>query len=216
MVITNEKPQEYNNFKIPGTGCDLYGKQRLELAIDLHDNVLPNIKQPYFIENGTLLGAWRNRKFIKHDDDFDYGILIEDEIKDKNIIIEIFNHIKKNLNKKYECRLITTYADKIEVYDPSWGNYKLSPKYEGADYHYVTIDLQFYKRIDENHYQPMYYINPFNALVDVRLILPTRQIMLENEMFPAPFKIREFLTQYYGSLDPKAKYNSETGKYHLL
>ena len=77
-------------------------KQRLELAVELRDNILPNIKQPWFIENGTLLGAWRNNKFIDHDDDFDYAILIDDELKTKDIIIDIYQYIKENLNKKYE------------------------------------------------------------------------------------------------------------------
>ena len=53
---------EWNNFKNPNAGCDKYGKYRLELALYLKNNILNNYI--YFIENGTLLGAYRNNKFI--------------------------------------------------------------------------------------------------------------------------------------------------------
>ena len=67
---------EHNNFKKPDAGCDKYGDQRLELAKLLRDEVFDKLNLSWYIENGTLLGAWRNGKFIKHDDDFDIGVLI--------------------------------------------------------------------------------------------------------------------------------------------
>ena len=61
----------------------------------------------------------------------------------------------------------------------------------------------------------MYYINQ-DLMIDIRLIHPLRKIELENYYFPAPFETRTFLINHYGSLDKNAKYNKETGKYHLL
>ena len=213
--MTDNSPQEYNNFKIPGTGCDIYGEPRLELALELHDKILPFIKKHYFIENGTLLGAWRNNKFIPHDDDFDFGILLDDKVNYRDNIILIFNYIKSNLSEKYKCRLISSYSDKIEVYQPSYGNYLLSEKYNGANYHYITIDLQFYRKINKTQYMAMYHINPFTTIVDIEDILPVKDIMLEDNYFPAPNKTLVFLEKHYGSLDINAKYNKVTGKYHL-
>jgi len=106
---------EWNNYKKPNAGCDIYGAQRLKLAAYLRDSVFPNINHPCFIENGTLLGAWRNSKFIPHDDDFDFAMLIEA----KEDIKKIFKIIKKFLPDPYDCRIVNTYADKIEIYDPS-------------------------------------------------------------------------------------------------
>ena len=215
MVLTGGRPQEHNNFKIPGTGNDLYGKQRLELAIHLRDAVLPMIKRPFFIENGTLLGAWRNGKFIEHDDDFDFGILLDKAPKPKDTALSILSRIEKHLGSSYECRLVTTYATKIEVYDPSVGAYMLSPKYGGANYHYVTADLQFYCETEAGGFQQMYYLGTPPHVVRKDRILPLSKIVLEGEPFPAPRRTEEFLVDNYGSLDPAAKYNSVTGKYHL-
>ena len=61
----NTNCDESNNYKIKGTGNDIYGKQRLELAVYLKNNILPYINNKWFIENGTLLGAYRNNKFIE-------------------------------------------------------------------------------------------------------------------------------------------------------
>ena len=205
-------PKEYNNFKIPGTGCNIYGEQRLKLALHLRDDILPFIKNPYFIENGTLLGAFRNGKFIEQDDDFDYGVLLNGEVDE---VISILNLIRERLDKKYACRLVSTYATKIEVFDPSFGSYLLAQKYAGADFHYVTVDLQFYKKLEPASYQQMYYIDPVAPVIKKKIILPLRTIVLENEEFPAPCQTHQFLVENYGSLDPRAKYNAKLGKYYL-
>ncbi len=206
---------EKTNFKKEDAGCDKYGEQRLELAVYLKNNILNDMKNEWFIENGTLLGAWRNGTFIPHDDDFDMVILI-DTLNDIKIIYEKIN--KKLINTKYKARLISEYAYKIEIYDESYGDYKLIGKaYNGANYHYVTLDLQFYVKVNENQYKYLYFINPSNSsfIFDKDLLLPVKKIKLENEYFNAPSKIKNFLEKHYGSLDPNASYNSKTGYYEI-
>ena len=123
----------------------------------LKDNVFNHLKHPIFIENGTLLGAWRDHKFIIHDDDFDFGILV-DSLEEIN---SIYNIIGENLPNYYKYRLVEGYANKIEIYDPAFGNYKLlGSAYNNADYHYITVDLQFYIKDTDNSYRCLYYINP--------------------------------------------------------
>lgn len=203
---------EKNNFKKMDAGCDIYGPQRLELALFLKHNILNTLDHPWFIENGTLLGAWRNGKFIKHDDDFDYAILINT----KNDIDTIYEKMLQGLkNTKYSLRLVDTYCDKIEVYDESYGKYNLIGKqYNNNDYHYVTIDLQFYTRKD-NIYTKLYYGNPFTYSFTKETLLPIKKIKLEDNYFNAPAKIEKFLIENYGSLDPNASYNAKTGLYEL-
>ena len=203
---------EKNNFKKLDAGCDKYGTQRLELAKYLKKNILPDLNKDWFLENGTLLGAWRNGKFIKHDDDFDIAMMIHsiEEAKDLYKIIS-----EKLINSKYKARLVTTYSLKIEVFDESYGKYKLiSKKYNGSDFHYVTLDIQFYLK-DNQLYKKLYYIAPRKEVFNKDIVLPTRIIKLENEIFNAPSQIEPFLKQTYGSLDERAVYNPETGLYEM-
>lgn len=203
---------EKNNFKKMDAGCDIYGSQRLELALFLKKNILNDLGVAWFIENGTLLGAWRNGKFIAHDDDFDFAILINN-IEDIPAIYEKINNSLQN--SKYKSRLIQTYCDKIEVYDENYGKYFLIGKqYNNNDYHYVTIDLQFYIK-ENDKYTKLYYANPFTYTFSDQTILPLTSIELENEIFNAPAKIEKFLVENYGSLDPNASYNSKTGLYEI-
>lgn len=202
---------EYNNFKNLEAGNNKFGIPRLELAVYLRDNVLNQLDKQNFIENGTLLGAYRNNKFIDHDDDFDFGILLNS----KNEIYEIQDKISKLLPSKYKCRLIKSYCSKLEIYQPNFGSYKLSgPKYNEADYHYVTIDIQCYIKVD-NSYKSLYYIYPYDIIINKNDILPLKKIKLENEYFNCPKNIETFLKLQYGSIDPKAKFNSITCKYEL-
>lgn len=226
---TEIKCSEYNNYKYNKAGCDIYGDDRLKLAVYLREHVLCEvslIKDRWFIENGTLLGAYRDHKFIPHDDDFDIGILIDD----KSVINSIFNRVSKLLeNTRYECRLVNTYSTKIEVYDPAIGKYILpGEKYNGSDYHFITVDLQFYEKImgvgnksDKNTskqnimYKSLYYVEPTDLIIDKDVILPLSRIKLCDEVFNAPNDIYSFLKSIYGSLDKNAKYCKETGKYIL-
>ena len=202
---------EWNNYKFLEAGNDKYGNDRLKLAIHLKNRVLSQISNSWFIENGTLLGAYRDGKFIPHDDDFDIGILIEDMSE----IETIKKAIDNSLPNYYHSRIVDTYCNKIEVFDPAFGNYILKgPKYNGANYHYITVDIQFYLRQENEKYRCLYNISPNKVIVDKNIIMPLGKIKLENKYFNCPNDIVNFLKLHYGSIEVGAKYNSDKGLYY--
>lgn len=206
---TTEK--EWNNYKSPLSGMDKYGKPRLKLAVLLRDTVLKQLGIPWTIENGTLLGAWRNRKFILHDDDFDIAMFFE---TDPIPLLSILQQkIQQLLPPQYDARVVSGYANKIEVFDPSYGNYVLAgPLHGGASYHHVTVDLQCYQRCGDV-YKSLYYANPRSFILFPEDIFPIGSIALERETFQAPFNVKSVLKCLYGSIAYNAKYNQATGRY---
>ena len=198
------------NYKKVDAGCNKWGKERLDLAIYIRDNILTKISNEWFIENGTLLGAWRNGKFIAHDDDFDIAMLINTESEITNILKKIELLL---LSSKYKARLVKTYASKIEIYDESFGKFILPvEKYNGSDFHYVTLDIQFYLKKNDI-YECLYFVEPHKRLLNEEILKPSSKIILENEEFNAPNNIEKFLINNYGNLNINAKYNQNTGLY---
>ena len=118
--------------KAIGAGCDIWGERRLALAVIVKSflNGEGGKSVPWFIESGTLLGAWRSGKFIPHDDDFDIGVCLpswSDVVAD---LEELRLKLSKHLPEPYKCRLVDSYCDKLEVFDPTQGSYLLlGPQY---------------------------------------------------------------------------------------
>ena len=192
-------------------GNDIYGEYRIKLALYLRNKILNLIKNENFIENGTLLGAWRNNKFIAHEDDFDFAILINDLYE----IPKIYKIISDNIDNKYNFRLVKNYANKIEVYDPKFGKYILDGKnYNNANFHNVTVDLQFYLKHD-NCYKCLYHRQP-KEFIKEDILLPLKKIMLEGSSFNCPNNTKKFLEINYGCLEKDVRYCEDTGLYHKI
>ena len=103
-----------NNWKVKGAGCDVWGDQRMALAKVLRDDILPKtaVADRWFIEHGTLLGAWRSGKWIPHDDDFDIAILFDGTLEDARAGLEaLLPVLKEALPEQYDARLLEGTKD---------------------------------------------------------------------------------------------------------
>lgn len=180
---------------------------KINLALVVRD-ILNKHNYEWFLEAGTLLGAYRNGKMIEHDDDIDFAIY------DTNKLEALFNILQAELPTKYECKHIKTYANKIEVYDKTHGKTNLD---HIGEYHLVTIDLQLYLNSDKNNIYGVYTINNYDKLLfDKKNIFPVKKVIFEKYEFNAPNDIEKFLTPYYGCLNENALYNPITFKYELI
>ena len=174
-----KNPESYN---------DKYGEQRLELG-NIVAEILTQYKINWCIENGTLLGAFRNGSFIIQDDDFDIAVFFEENALDE--LNKLYDVIKDNLPEKYNVRTIDTYCNKLEVFDESYGNYELDgPHYNGVDFHHVTVDIQLYVLNDEN-YVRQYPYNPFN--IPQNLLFPFNEISINGCKFTCPNQTKAVL-----------------------
>jgi len=137
----------------------LYGAERTDLAkvVALVLDSMPS-EPRYFLDNGTLLGLWRDGGLIENDDDFDFGLLVDGKEFSPEWVVgfqldfqarleqrlqETYQDSSSGSGPAYKSRVVDTYAHKIEIFDPAVGSFPLQgARYGGARYHHVSVDLQ--------------------------------------------------------------------------
>lgn len=195
--------------KQEGSGCDVYGPERLRLAQVLRPLLHG---RPWWIENGTLLGATRNGAFIPHDDDFDMAVLAEDSVE--ATLTQLQAHLGGQLPSPYQVRAIRTYADKLEVFDPTAGKYDLPPSLYGtADYHHVSVDIQLYRQDPDGLVRSCYRAGPHRMEIPRSVLLPLGAVVLEGLSFPCPRDATAYLVATYGDISDTAVFDPATGLY---
>lgn len=181
---------------------------RLKLSKIVGDILLEK-KHEYFIEGGTLMGAHRDGTMIAHDDDFDYGIVCPNFSTRYDFLNDLQELFSKKLPDGYESRVVSSYSTKIEIYQPTHGNYH----FRDTDYHNVTIDLTLFT-LDEDKKNYLLLHSDYNHLrFPVDTLFPLKQIEYEGIDYPAPCDPKRFLEVYYGYIGPGAIFNKETGYY---
>lgn len=190
---------------------DKYGEQRLELG-NVVAEILSENNVKWSIENGTLLGAFRNESLIVQDDDFDIAVFFEENALDE--LNNLYDLIRKCLPEKYTIRVIDTYCNKLEVFDESYGNYELNGiQYENASFHHVTVDIQLYT-LNDGNYIRQYPYNSFSIPKD--LLLPFNETLINGCKFSCPKETEEVLKLVYGYIGENARFNLETKKYEPI
>eukprot|EP00039_Didymoeca_costata_P025516 m.13671 g.13671 ORF g.13671 m.13671 type:complete len:234 (-) comp4897_c0_seq1:33-734(-) len=176
----------------------------------------------WFLESGTLLGAYRGA-MIPHDDDFDLGVVPRrkseghgdspDNIFSAEETMEEFLEVmcKKFQSAGLHARVTKTYNKKVEVFDPEHGKFDLGP---GVDFHHVTVDVTVFplhpeksECITHPHYTMGHVCIPWNEL------FPTESIMYEKLEFQAPKNVQLTLESFYGYLGKDSCFNPETNLY---
>lgn len=163
----------------------------------------------WFLNDGSLLGAFRTGSMIKHDYNFDFGIYYT---KDRLVLLNDF--LKKELQEtNYECLIIQDYAYKIEIWDPTHGVHsKVAPRFFN-----VILDLQLFADDPENESQVKVQYFRVNNKDDGKYLKKWFQelkvIKFENYDYPCVSNVESFLKVTYGYIGDNALWDEESGKY---
>jgi phosphorylcholine metabolism protein LicD len=154
----------------------------IDNLIDI-DKVFRKHNVKYWLQDGTLLGLYRNGNFISHDDDTDIGLFFSDIRNNKGVFNELFNlgfelhKVKGNLENSLLVTIIRNntstdlffyYTEKNKVYHSS---FKI-----------LTTD------IGKKSLQINYFYDPFNV----------KETMFLNNKFFVPEDEEKFLLTKYG------------------
>jgi phosphorylcholine metabolism protein LicD len=112
-------------------------ENRFKKCLEDMKEILEYNSQRFFLVWGTLLGCYRNKRFISYDGDIDIGILYEDfDVKIIDKIVESgkfkLNKIYGEINKNLELALVNKNGIKIDIFI----YYKISD-----DYYYTSTFL---------------------------------------------------------------------------
>lgn len=190
-----------------------YGALRVTLSLELA-KILDQLNLVWSIDGGTLLGAWRDGTMLKHDDDFDLVVyhpsLLDSDPQEakREYLLQLEAQIKPLLPEPYRVRTVTSYAQKLEIYDPTHGAYP----FRDTDYHNVTCDLTLLlhktpELLQFQHAHQMYLQIPTTAF------LPLSTIEYEGHTYRAPGSPEGYLKSMYGYLGPNAVFDKATGLY---
>jgi hypothetical protein len=188
-----------------------FGPKRNELAKFVRSFFEKKENSYYLIwmDNGTLLAHFRDNGFmLPHDDDFDFGIYFP-EFEDE-LIDTLMKKLEAFLPIPYKIRKIKLdinnsdfhYADKLEVYDPTFGSKKLRK----TNFHHVTVDLQIYTNNSKNPgFVKSHHINESHINIPISAILPIQsKYFYENDYYPGPRNRKLYLKSKYGYIGKNA------------
>jgi len=172
--ITNTDPFSLNDKQITFNKCLTDMKQ-----------ILNKNKIHFFLYAGTLLGQYRENKFLDHDNDIDIGILrnnydptIKSKIIDSNLFK--FRHEFGKLEESYECTFIhkeTNISIDIFIF------YKIPNK---KKYYYSSSHTRQCNNTKEGYCKWGRYIRGF------------KQIKFNKNIYNIPKNTNEFLINLYG------------------
>ena len=194
--------------KTRGVGSDIYGAARLELA-KLVKPILADTGLTWYLDGGTLLGAYRDGKQISHDDDFDMAVYLP--VFAQADLVTLKKKIAPLLPAPYQVRVVTSYAQKLEIFDATSTTFMLPGEYQGSDFHTVTVDIQIMTDAPVG----VIYVHDMlgHVCVPKDAINPTGVITCDGHMFNSPHNIVDFLQAQYGYIGTDAVFNSTTKKY---
>lgn len=138
-------------------------------------NILQNLNIKYWLDYGTLLGAYRNKKVIKHDHDLDVSILFDKEKFNSEDLCEILSkdyYIMHHSVNSYIC-----------IYPKN--NHKFTMVH--IDIYFWQIDDKFMKSSTwSNIYTPKYFYDELES------------IELNKLEFKCPRHLNQYLQFRYG------------------
>ena len=189
-----------------------YGPHRVELAKKLMPwlNKFPG-GITWFLDSGTLLGAYRDGKMLLHDDDFDLGFYLPE--KDLSVLERLNSYLQ---NAGFNCRIVDTYCTKVEIFNPEHGKYMLNNREGNPDFHNVTVDITMFVN-SPGKTDMVTFLHNHAQQGDLHVPLATistlDSLVYEGHRWPVPRNTCEFLEGIYGYIGHGAVYNPDKFRY---
>jgi len=182
---------------------------QLEKLLSVLSDILNSAKIEYWIDQGTLLGAYRHGKFIARDSDIDIAIKNEEQF---DSLLEL---LKSKLPNIYVSERKGSHCRGYRIWLKAGGTFK--GNFEGREIQWplVCCDAMFYQYYEQDKTYVQQYqgfgVDTFS--IPETVIFPLDRIEFEGSMYPCPNRIEEYLEIQYGYIGEGAFWDPEINRW---
>lgn len=162
----------------------------------------------YWIDQGTLLGSYRNGKFIARDSDVDLAIANKEHFKR---LPELLNDQLPSEYEWYKKQREGTNGFCVELKDGG----VCEGSFLGREYSWKSVgcDIGFYREEKDHYVQEYNLFSVDTFLIPKETLFPLGAIEFEGNSYPCPNKVKDYLEIEYGYIGENAVYDRETDRY---
>ena len=182
---------------------------QLEELLSVLSGILNSAKIEYWIDQGTLLGAYRHGKFIARDSDIDIAIKNEEQFE------SLPELLKSKLPNIYASERKGGHCRGYRIWLKTGGTFKGT--FEGREIQWplVCCDVMFYQynEQDKTYVQQYQGFGVDTSFIPEIVIFPLDRIEFEGSMYPRPNRIEEYLEIQYGYIGDGAFWDPEINRW---
>jgi phosphorylcholine metabolism protein LicD len=182
---------------------------QLEELLSVLSGILNSAKIEYWIDQGTLLGAYRHGKFIARDSDIDIAIKNEEQFE------SLPELLKSKLPNIYASERKESHCRGYRIWLKTGGTFKGT--FEGREIQWplVCCDVMFYQynEQDKTYVQQYQGFGVDTSFIPEIVIFPLDRIEFEGSMYPRPNRIEEYLEIQYGYIGDGAFWDPEINRW---
>ena len=182
---------------------------KLEKLLSILSEILNSAKIEYWVDQGTLLGAHRSRKFIARDSDVDIAIRNEEHFE---AIPELLGSA---LPSAYGWERKGSHCRGFRVWLKTGGTFKGTFEGKQIEWPLVACDVLFYRSGKKNKTYVQQYegFGMDTFLIPEAMIFPLGQIEFEGRMYPCPAEVKQYLEIQYGYIGEGAIWDADTDRW---
>jgi hypothetical protein len=182
---------------------------KLNELLSILTDILSSAEIEFWIDQGTLLGAYRQGKFIDRDSDVDIAI------KDENQFRALSKLLESKLPNGYEWERKGSHCRGYRVWLKTGGTF--NGTFEGKEIHWplVVCDVMFYQYdIERNTFVQQYQgFGVETVFYPGEVIFPLNLITFEGSSYPCPARVQEYLEIQYGYIGEGAIWSPELNRW---
>ena len=182
---------------------------QIEELLSVLSGILDAGRVEYWIDQGTLLGAYRHGKFIARDSDADIAIRNEEHFE---TLPDLFD---AKLPCGYGWERKGDHCIGYRIWLKSGGNFKGSFKGKTIEWPLVVCDVMLYQfnETEEAYVQKYQGFGVDSCFYSEDVVFPLDRIEFEGKAYPCPAQVKEYLEIQYGYIGEGAVWVAEANRW---